>query len=308
MMFGRTVALAVVVWPCIGALSQSVKSCGGAKDHLQNMKVKLSPDPIQKGKPFTVDVSGDLDEDIVAGTVNVDLSITALGVIKSSVKQVVPFTQTPGLSKGHFKLSIGPSTIPNIPGSTLVQGRVHLVDGKGEAVFCLDLNIHVGDAMAENSTHEELEVEEQSHVTAPTHEELEVEEKSHVTAPSVSSVASCSKATDHLKDARISSSGGVTKIKGTLDESLSKLSVDLDIKIKVLFVSIPLKLKIPLSISPAFPKGAFGLTMGPVSGAISPDPHAHVKGTAVLNDANAEEITCLKLDVVSEDTASKVIV
>jgi hypothetical protein len=292
MMFGRTVALAVVVWPCIGALSQSVKSCGGAKDHLQNMKVKLSPDPIQKGKPFTVDVSGDLDEDIVAGTVNVDLSITALGVIKSSVKQVVPFTQTPGLSKGHFKLSIGPSTIPNIPGSTLVQGRVHLVDGKGEAVFCLDLNIHVGDAMAENSTHEELEVEE----------------KSHVTAPSVSSVASCSKATDHLKDARISSSGGVTKIKGTLDESLSKLSVDLDIKIKVLFVSIPLKLKIPLSISPAFPKGAFGLTMGPVSGAISPDPHAHVKGTAVLNDANAEEITCLKLDVVSEDTASKVIV
>lgn len=291
-MFGHTVALAVVVWPCIGVLSQSVKSCGGAKDHMQNMKVKLSPDPAQKGKPFTVDVSGDLDEGIVAGSVNVDLSITALGVIKSSVKQVIPFTQTPGLPKGPFKLSIGPSTIPNVPGSALVQGQVHLVDGKGEAVFCLDLNIHVGGAMAENSTHEELEVEG----------------RSHASVPSISSVASCSKATDHLKGASISSSGGVAKINGTLDESLSKLSVDLDIKIKVLFVSIPLKMKIPLSISPAFPQGAFGLSMGPISGVISPDPHAHVEGTAVLNDGNAEEVACLKLDVVSEDTASNVIV
>lgn len=291
-MIGRGVVLAVVVWPCIGVLSQSVKSCGGAHDHMKNMKVTLSPDPIQKGKPFTVDVAGDLDEDITAGSVNVDLHITALGVIKSSVKQVVPFTQTPGLPKGSFKLSIGPSTIPNVPGSVLVQGKVHLVDGKGEAVFCLDLNIHEGAAMAEKSAHAELEEAR----------------RFHVTAPSVNSVASCSKATDHLKGATISSSGGVTKIKGDLDEPLSKLSVDLDVTLKVLFISIPLKLKIPLSISPAFPQGTFGLTMGPVSGAISPDPHAHVKGTAVLNDGNSEEVTCLKLDVVSEDTALKVIV
>jgi hypothetical protein len=284
--------LAVAVWPCIGVSSQSVKSCGGAKDHMKNMKVKLSPDPVQKGKPLTVDVSGDLDEDIAAGSVNVDLSITALGVIHSSVKQVTPFSQTPAMPKGPFKLSIGPSTIPNLPGSVVVQGQVHLVDGKDEAVFCLDLNIHVGGTMADNSTHEELKVEDGSHATAP----------------SVNSVASCSKATDHLKGASISSSGGVTSIKGTLDESLSKLSVNLDVNIKVLFVSIPLKMKIPLSISPPFPQGVFGLTMGPISGTISPDPHAHVKGTAVLDDGNAEEVACLKLDVVSEDTATKVIV
>jgi len=292
MVFSRAVALAVVAWPCIGVLSQSVKSCGGAKDHMQNLKVTLSPDPIQKGKPFTVDVSGDLDEDLTAGSVNADLHITALGVIKSSVKQVVPFTSTPGLQKGAFKLKIGPSTIPNVPGSVLVQGQVHLVDGNGEAVFCIDLDIHEGGAMAENSTLEELKVEEMSDATEP----------------SLKSVASCSKATDHLKGASISSSGGVTTMKGTLDEPLSKLSVDVDVKLKVLFVSIPLKLKIPLSISPAFPQGAFGATIGPVSGAISPDPHAHVKGTVVLNDGHAEEVACLKLDLVTEDTANKIIV
>jgi hypothetical protein len=290
MVFGRAVVLAVVALPCV--FSQSVKSCGGANDHMQNLNVKLSPDPIQKGKPFSVHVSGDLDEDLAAGSVNADLHITALGVVKSSVKQVVPFTLTPGLPKGAFKLEIGPSTIPNVPGSVVVQGQVHLVDGKGEAVFCLDLNIHEGGAMAENSTSEELKVEGMSDVAEP----------------SLGSVASCSKATDHLKGASISSSGGVVTMKGTLDEPLSKISVDLDVKLKVLFVSIPLKLKIPLSISPAFPQGAFASTIGPVSGAISPDPHAHVTGTAVLNDGSAEEVACLKLDVISEGATNKIIV
>merc|ERR1719436_612603 len=86
---------------------------------------------------------------------------------------------------------------------------------------------------------------------------------------------------------------------GTLDEALTKASVDLDVSVKVLFISVPLKMTIPLEVSDGLiSKGAIKSTVGPSTIAVSPDVKATLKGTVKINDGNAEEITCLNVDTV----------
>lgn len=260
-----------------GALSQSVKSCGGPNDHLKNPVIKLMPDPIKKGGTLTIEASGTLDEDISVFNSNVDLNIQALRIIHASVKGGMPLSISPAAAKGPFSLTVGPFALPrNVPGSAVVNGQVHVVDGNNEPVMCieLDLNVPGMDNEEANITSSQLE------------------------APRLTAITSCGKATDHMHDFKLATSGGVVAMTGTLDETVTRPSVALDVKLKVLFVSVPLKLNIPIATSPGLPKGAIKITAGPNTVVVSPNVKATMKGTMKLNDGNGEEITCLNIDTV----------
>ncbi len=114
----RSLLLALPFLTIPGALSQSVKSCGGPNDHLKNPVIKLTPDPPVKGGTLTIQASGTLDEAEGGFNSNVDLNITALGIVHVSVKGGVPMTISPGAVAGPFSLTVGPFSLPsNIPGS-----------------------------------------------------------------------------------------------------------------------------------------------------------------------------------------------
>lgn len=253
-----------------GALSQSVKSCGGPNDHLTNVVNKLTPDPIAKGSPFTIEMAGDLDADIGDFNANIDLNVTALGLIHASVTGGFPLSISPAAPKGSFKVNIGPISLPSsIPGSAVVQGQVHVVNAKNEPVLCLDMNLNVpamGTQLAE---------------AAPE------------------AITSCGKTTDHIPDFSIATAAGVTTMTGTLDEAVTKASVDLDVTLKVLILSIPLKMTIPLDVSAGLiNKGAIKSTIGPNTVVVKPAVTAKLTGTMKINDGNGEEITCLNVDTV----------
>jgi len=268
-------ALALLAFP--QAVSQSVKSCGGPNDHLKNPVIKLSPDPPVKGGSLTIQASGTLDEVEGDFSSNVDLNITALGIVHASVKGGIPLSISPGAVKGPFSLTVGPLTLPsNVPGSLVLKGQVHVVNGKNEPIMCIDMDLSVG-----GTDNEEMALTAQ------------------VEAPALQTITSCGKSTDHIPDFQIATSGGVTTMTGTLDEAVTKASIDLDVKLKVLIISVPLKMTIPLAVSDGLiSKGAIKSTIGPSTITVSPDVKATLQGTVKMNDGNGEEITCLNVDTV----------
>jgi len=269
----RSFLFALTIVPLVS--SQSVKSCGGPNDHLKNPVIKLTPDPPVKGGTLTIEASGTLDEVEEGFNSNVNLSIQALGIVKVGVQGSVPMTITPGAVKGPFSLKVGPFSLPgNIPGSAVVKGQVHVTNSKNEPIMCIDLDLNVG------GTDNEV-----------------AQLTSEADDPSLTSVSSCGKATDHIPDFQIASSGGVVSMSGTLDEALTAASIDVDVSLKVLVISVPLKLTIPLTVSEGLiNKGAIKSTVGPSTIAITPAVKATVKGTVKMNDGNGEEITCVNVD------------
>merc|ERR1712046_6454 len=115
-----------------------------------------------------------------------------LRIIDDHFNKIVPFTlDPPGLAGGDVKLIIGPMTLPpHIPGSANLDGKVNIVDGASKPVACMNLNMRVP-ALAE--------------------------EDASLNFPAVTGGHSCGKPSDHLKNLKTTSSGGVTKLTGTLD-------------------------------------------------------------------------------------------
>ncbi len=267
-----------------------MKSCGGPNDHLKNVVMKVTPDPPVKGGTLTIQASGTLDEAEGAFNSNVDLNITALGIVHVGVKGGVPMTISPGAVAGPFSLTVGPFSLPsNIPGSAVVKGQVHVTNAKNEPIMCIDLDLDVP-AMDDKETS-----------VAP-----QIALTESVEAPALTTISSCGKATDHIPDFNVASSSGVITMTGTLDEAVTKASIDLDVSLKVLVISLPLKMTIPLTVSEGLiKKGAIKATVGPSTIAVSPDVKATIKGTVKMNDGNSEEITCLNVDTVvaADDTA-----
>lgn len=109
-------------------------------------------------------------------------------------------------------------------------------------------------------------------------------------------VTSCGKATDHIPDFKLAAAGGVTTMTGTLDEAVTKATVDLDLSLKVFFVTVPLKVKLPLAIAPGMSRGTVKATFGPSTILVSPDPAAELKGTIKVNDGKDQEVMCLNVD------------
>lgn len=275
----------MLVWAAavgiVGVAAQSVKSCGSESDHLKQVSIKLNPDPPVKGQQFSMELSGELDEDITGGSLDVDLAVTALKFIKSNVKQQLPFTYEPGWKQGPMKITIGPTQLPSSPGGVSVQGQVHVKDGKGDAVACVDINLKMGSEGAETSAADH---------SSPALDELQ--------GPHVTSVESCTKPADHLKNFNINVDGGSVNMTGNLDESLEALKLNLDIKVKKFFIHIPLKMSIPISLSPAIPSGAFQFAAGPATGRITPDPKVTIVGQIVGGDSKDEEVFCLNVNQV----------
>eukprot|EP00434_Breviolum_minutum_P019916 symbB.v1.2.017571.t1/scaffold1369.1/size123032/4 len=205
----------------------SVKNCGGPHDHFSNVSIVLSPDPISRATPFTLTLTGSMDEDHVGGTADVDLEIKALRIVDKTLKSESSYTLSPGLVKGAQRLVIGPMTLPQDPGEASLKGQVSIKNTKGEPVACVALDIQV--PLFENEASE--------------------------IADEVEGIASCGSSTDHLKNVSESTSGGVTTVTGSLDEDLSSIMANVDVTLRALFVKVPLKLQIPISFSPPISKG-----------------------------------------------------
>merc|ERR1712087_935836 len=155
-------------------------------------------------------------------------------------------------------------------------GQVHVTNSKNEPIMCIDLDLSVG-----GTDNEEAQI------------------ASSDNDPALTSVSSCGKATDHIPDFQIASSGGVVSMSGTLDEAVTAASIAVDVTLKVLVISGPLKLIILLIVSDGLiNKGAIKSTVGPSTVKVSPAIKATVKGTMKMNDGNGEEITCINVDSV----------
>lgn len=274
----RCLALAAL---CCGlAAAQSVSSCGGPTDHLSNVKIAISPDPISRGTPFTFTMTGTLDEDLVGGSLAVDLELKALGIIDKAVKKTITYSLSPGLRKGDQKIVVGPIQLPSEPGAASITGQVHLTNTKGEPVSCVNLNLQVP-AMAAAA----LEAEP-------------LEPVAMVAAfPGPVSASLCAKPTDHLKNVHSSTSGAQTTLTATLDEDLTTITANLDLSIHALFVHLPLKLSIPVSYSPGFQKADWTIVSSETGAeAALAAPPVSVTGQVVVNDGKNEEVTCVSLD------------
>jgi len=264
------------------AASASITSCGAPGDHLSNVNIALSPDPLVKGKPFTLTVAGTLDEDHVGGSVSLDLQVKALGIISKKITETITYTLSPGIVKGGAKVAIGPVSLPKeLPGEVSLAGRVQIKNGKAEPVACVNLNLNV-----------------------PVLESADGEAAAGNVSRSMDRVAtaSCAKSTDHLKNIKISTSGGVTTTTATLDEDLAAANVLVDVTVKELFIKIPLKLNVPLAWSPALAKGDWKVTSSKhteANGLVG----VTAQGQVVVNDGQGTEVTCMAINAHGEDVA-----
>jgi len=267
----------------LGTWAQSVTSCGAVGDHLKDFKVSISPDPIAKGVPFTIDISGNLDADLSTMNADVDLTLKALDIIHKTVTASSPVSISPAMVAGPQTLSIGPITLPSIPGALEADGTIKITNAKKEPVACIKLALNVP-AMSEEVAATPIE--------------------SDAAAQGSPSLSVCSAASDHLHNLAHSSSAGVSTVTGSLDEAVTKLVSNVDLKVHIGFLSHKIDMAIPVSYSPGFVKGALKLTAGPASPSVIGDSKSLIDvkltGTVKVNDAASEEIVCLSLDPSSE--------
>ncbi|OLP97814.1 hypothetical protein AK812_SmicGene19795 [Symbiodinium microadriaticum] len=164
----------------------------------------------------------------------------------SAVHANTSYSLSPGVAKGPLKVVIGPVTLPQDPGEALLKGQVAIKNSKGEPVACIALDIDVPLAA----------------VSSPQETRLTDEP------------GFCNKPTDHFKNASLTQSGEVTQLSGTLDEDLNAVVAHVDLTVQALFVKLPLKLAIPMTFTPAIPKGDWKTPLQPHPGlASSAEPH-----------------------------------
>lgn len=302
--------LVALVWTLNlgGVLAGSVTSCGGPGDLLSDVQITLTPDPMQKGRSFTMDVSGMLGDELMEGNVEVNLDVKALKVIDEKVAKSASFHVSPGLAKGPQRLVVGPVTLPELPGAVVVSGKVHFTDKAGAPVACIALDLNVPASAAEvvefpqALSREDLVVKVQQQLSnlGSTLGSLSLQKPSQHLVP-VRDVSNCAKASDHLKDLKVENSGGMTNITGTLDEELTKISADVDLKLEVSILHYPVKLTVPISYAPGIPKGPFAMSFGPAKALAEqkpvawPKPKVSIEGTVKVNDANSEEVACMQI-------------
>jgi hypothetical protein len=246
---------------------------------MQNVVMQFSPDPF-KGKASTLTVSGDIDEDISAGDLRIDLDINVLGgILKEVVNSTIPFTlsDTAKRGKGPLKLVVGPFKIPSVPLISLVNliGKIQIHNPKSERVLCAQLNMKLG---AEGPLEEPA---------------------SSSTTPNDDPVTICSGPNAHLKNLNWTDDGKIFTLTGNMDEDVSNLDVGLDLTVKAGIKFPPLKFNIPVAISPAIKEGPLKVTLGPESNSAGSlvadlDPIS-VDGKITINDGNKEEIACIDI-------------
>merc|ERR1712107_759003 len=137
------------------AAAMGISNCGSDSDHFKIDTVVLDADADQgprKGKPFTITLSGTMDEAHQHGRVVVDAALKALGIVDEPVTVNQAYDFYPGLASCPLSLTIGPFTFPReIPGVFDFTGRITLENERAEPVTCLDLALHIPKILAEES-------------------------------------------------------------------------------------------------------------------------------------------------------------
>lgn len=248
----------------------SVSSCGQAGDHMSDVTVSISPDPLHEGEAFTFTFEGDLDESLGEEVnVNIDVEVSIFGLIKKTVKKVRNVVVSPLLPAGRVSLKVGPVSLnTRIRGSVYVKGKVELTDKNHEPVACVALDLNVPAAEAEY-------------------------------AP-LTSVENCGSASDHAKDLVVQQDAqGKLTMTGNLDEQLSEFTVTGNLEIKEFFVHIPVSFNAPVVYSPGFSQGPFRIesTLLEKQEESLRGLGLEIKGTGRMLDKNNEEVGCVKWDV-----------
>jgi len=117
--------------------------CTGSSPHFKNAVIDVNPAQPQKGKDVTMTFTGDLDESISSGVVELDINLV---IFTLSLK--IPFQMGHGVSATDgIKAVIGPFTLPNIPLIPNVKGTVKVSEQNGEEVTCTNFNMPIADAI-----------------------------------------------------------------------------------------------------------------------------------------------------------------
>jgi hypothetical protein len=239
---------------------------------------------------MTLSLSGTLDKALSSGYVSADLDVKLLSIVDKKVSVTTPFHwQNPqgGLPSGDIAITVGPFSLPNIPGDAVIKGRVTLTDHTHHPVACVALDI---DAPALAQVADE----------APPASGLE---------SSATPVALCSGPDDHLKGLHWKTSAGVSSITGSLDEDVSKFVVKADLTLHVGWLKHLLKLDVPVTYTPGFKHGPFKATVGPANNSESAEAATsdgvtlnfkpRLNGKVTFEDSASQEIMCLNVNTGS---------
>lgn len=273
------------------AMSQSLTSCGAAGDHLSNLQMSLSPDPIKRKwnrvpQAFTISASGDLDEDITGGTIIVNIAASAFGT-SATVAKTVNFTLSDGLIKAGtgISLTVGPVQLPYLPSDAVANGTVKVTNAKGEPVVCVALNLNA--PLLEAGRQQKLEEE-----------------------PAVGNTSVCNQAGDHLQNITATDGAdGSSTLTATLDEALTTFTINAGLRVAVLGVGYTVNVPIPVSYAPGFPAGdirIWGKVLNNTQNHSNANGVISVTGKITATDANDEEIFCV--NVGADQTSAGVIV
>merc|ERR1712032_700322 len=121
-----------------------IVSCSGSDAHFKNAVIDVSPAQPKKGSDVTITFSGDLDEAVSAGEIELDINL-----VIATLSLKIPFTNlgtaTPATS--GIKAVIVPFTLPDIPLIPNVKGTVKVSEQNGEEVLCENFNMPIADAV-----------------------------------------------------------------------------------------------------------------------------------------------------------------
>lgn len=121
------------------AAAAPITICSGSDAHGKNVAIDVSPAQPKKGQDVTFTFTGDFDEAITAGTIEVDIDL-----VITSLQMTIPFKYSPGTTATQgVKAIIGPFTLPNIPLIPNVKGSLKVSDQNAEEVICANFNLPV---------------------------------------------------------------------------------------------------------------------------------------------------------------------
>lgn len=246
-----------------------LSSCGSSSDHFKDVVVTSSS---TSASAVTVSIAGNLDEDIKGGNVDLDMNIEALNFINRPVKQSYHFTYTPGVPKGPVKVTVGPLSLPWLPGSNNLVGTIKITDLNKQPVACLGLNLPLMNSAAKSAV-------------AP----VNVTDK-----PTI-----CSSPSDRIKNLRYTDTKDKFTVNGDFDEDVTAGAVTLASHIGIGWLPVPVNVNVPITYTPGFKKGPFEVvvtnqTQSQLGGSAMSivDMYGTVKGT----DGAGAELFCVKFD------------
>lgn len=115
------------------------EDCSDPSAHLTNLAVDVEPPTISKGVPFTVNIKGDLDEDVTSGSLDFSVNLSLFSFSINS-----PFSMTPAVKATEgVDVTIGPISLPNIPLIPNAKGSIKMAEQNGEQLACFNFNMPI---------------------------------------------------------------------------------------------------------------------------------------------------------------------